>query len=146
MGVYDPNLCTPLAQTLGLLGLKGALVVHGSGLDEIAIHDSTEAAYFSEGVTSRIEICPEQAGLVRRPLEQIKGEEPAANAEVMERLFKGDGRQAHIEAVAVNAGALAWVCGKAGDIKSGTESALGAIASGRCHDRLLKWAELSHGA
>ena len=44
VGVYDPSLCLPLATTLGLLGVTAALVVHGGGLDEIALHGPTTAA------------------------------------------------------------------------------------------------------
>src|SRR5512135_727867 len=49
MGVYDPALCRPLALTLGLLGADTALVVHGEGLDEIALHGTTTAALWRDG-------------------------------------------------------------------------------------------------
>jgi anthranilate phosphoribosyltransferase len=146
MGVYDPGLCYPVAQTLGLLGLKGALVVHGSGLDEIAIHDVTRAAYYRDGETKEIEITPELAGLNRHPLDQITGHEPEENAAMIERLFKAEGKPAHVAAVAINAGALAWVFGKARDLEHGTKLASEAIESGRCYERLVRWAELSNGA
>lgn len=42
LGVFNPDLCEPLARVLGKLGLRHALVVHGSdGLDEVTITNST---------------------------------------------------------------------------------------------------------
>lgn len=38
IGVYSPDLLETVAQTLRLLGVKRACVVHGSGLDEAAVH------------------------------------------------------------------------------------------------------------
>src|SRR5439155_4796138 len=38
LGVPDPSLLRPIAETLDALGVERALVVHGSGLDEIALH------------------------------------------------------------------------------------------------------------
>ncbi|MDJ0766034.1 MAG: anthranilate phosphoribosyltransferase [Myxococcota bacterium] len=146
VGVYHPDLCAPIAQTLGLLGAKSAMVVHGSGLDEIAIHDVTRAVYYKDGVIKELEISPEQAGLRRYPLDQIRGSGPDENAAVLTRLFKGDGDEAHMAAVALNAGALAFVCGKAADLSHGAGLALAAIGSGRCYERLARWAELTHGA
>ncbi|WP_350609063.1 anthranilate phosphoribosyltransferase, partial [Pseudoalteromonas sp. 41-MNA-CIBAN-0057] len=41
LGVYDESLCLPMAQTLHTLGTKRAMIVHGSGTDEIALHGPT---------------------------------------------------------------------------------------------------------
>ncbi|GAL04768.1 anthranilate phosphoribosyltransferase [Photobacterium aphoticum] len=41
MGVYDKDLVRPIAETLAAMGMKRAAVVHGSGLDEVAIHGET---------------------------------------------------------------------------------------------------------
>lgn len=42
MGVYSKDLVRPIAQTMLQMGLKRAAVVHGSGLDEVAIHGETQ--------------------------------------------------------------------------------------------------------
>jgi len=38
LGVADPRMLRRIAQTLDAVGVKEALVVHGSGLDELALH------------------------------------------------------------------------------------------------------------
>ena len=43
LGVADPALLEPVATTLAGLGVERALVVHGAGLDEVALHGETEA-------------------------------------------------------------------------------------------------------
>ena len=43
LGVADPRLLRPIAETLRALGVERGLVVHGSGLDEMAIHGFTQA-------------------------------------------------------------------------------------------------------
>lgn len=146
MGVYDPRLCRPLALTLGLLGAEAALVVHGEGMDEVALHGATTAALWREGRLTELEITPEEAGLARQPLSALQGGGPAVNAAFLRDLLAGEGRPAHRDAVALNAGALAWVAGLADTVGDGVALALAALASGRPAVRLGRWAELSHGA
>jgi anthranilate phosphoribosyltransferase len=146
MGVYDPALCRPLAITLGLLGVEAALVVHGEGLDEIALHGATSAALWREGRVTELEITPEEAGLTRQPLDSLRGGNPATNAALLRALLSGKGHPAHRDAVALNAGALAWIAGMADTLGDGVALALETIATGRPMARLRSWAELSHGA
>src|SRR5690348_2686045 len=71
LGVPDSKLLRPIAETLRALKVERALVVHGSGLDEVAIHGFTQAVRLADGELEEIEITPEQAGLRRLPMEQI---------------------------------------------------------------------------
>src|SRR3954463_16756946 len=80
LGVADPALLRPIAETLRALGVERALVVHGSGLDEIALHGFTNAVALIDGDLEEHEITPEQAGLERMPKQQIAGGLPAENA------------------------------------------------------------------
>lgn len=146
LGVYDPALCAPLAATLGLLGCRAALVVHGAGLDEIALHGPTAAALLVDGVVRTLELAPEQAGLPRYPLTALAGGAPERNAELLAAALGGAGAPAHAAAVAINAGALAWISGAADDLAQGTARARAALESGRVADRLARLAEVSHGA
>jgi anthranilate phosphoribosyltransferase len=146
MGVYDPSLCLPLATTLGLLGVDAALVVHGGGLDEIALHGPTTAALWKDGRVQELELTPEEAGLARRPVESLAGGDISRNLELLAALLEGRGEPAHREAVALNAGAVAWLAGRADTLADGVALALEAIAGGGGARRLGRWAELSHGA
>ena len=146
VGVYAPSLCRPVAHTLGLLGCETALVVHGSGLDEVALHGPTRAALWKDGAVREITILPEDAGLERRPIEALRGGGPAQNAAWLRGLLAGESDGAGRDAVALNAGAVAWIAGAAPDLRTGTARARDAIASGHGAARLARWAELSHAA
>src|SRR5262245_748024 len=80
LGVADPTLLRPIAETLRALGVERALVVHGSGLDEVALHGFTKAVSLKLGALDEIEITPEQAGLARMPVQAIAGGSPEENA------------------------------------------------------------------
>lgn len=146
LGVYDPGLCRPLATTLGLLGVDTALVVHGGGLDEVALHAPTTAALWRHGQVTELELTPEEAGLRRHPVEALRGGDPAENAALLLALLRGEGAEAHQHAVALNAGALAWIAGRADTLGDGVTLAMDALERGGAADRLAAWAELSHGA
>src|SRR5207253_10564102 len=73
---YTTLFRSPIAETLRALGVERALVVHGSGLDEVALHGFTQAIQLGGGELEELEITPEQAGLKRTPLDQIKGGTP----------------------------------------------------------------------
>lgn len=145
LGVADPRLLRPIAETLRALGVERALVVHGSGLDEIALHGFTQAVSLADGVLEELEIIPEQAGLERRPIEQITGGLPAENAERLAALLCGRGGEADTSVVALNAGALLMTAGTAKDLKEGVAMALDAIRSGCANGLLRRFVEASRG-
>ena len=146
VGVYDPRWCRPLAETLGMLGCQRALVVHGSGLDELALHDPTHCALFADGAVSEFDLEPEEAGVDRVPVKALAGGDAAANAAWLGELAAGRGSEAHLQWVAFNAGALLWTAGRAKDIVEGTRQAMDALRSGRPAQTLARWRELSADA
>lgn len=74
VGVYDPKLVEPLARVLGRLGATSAFVVHGEGgLDEITITGATRMARLRDGAVDLLEITPEELGLQRARLEEVRG-------------------------------------------------------------------------
>lgn len=146
LGVYDPALCRPLALTLGLLGVETALVVHGGGLDEVALHAPTTAALWRHGQVTELEVTPEEAGLRRHPVEALRGGDPGENAALLLALLRGEGPEAHQHAVALNTGALAWIAGRADTLGDGVALAMAALERGGAAHRLASWAEASHGA
>jgi anthranilate phosphoribosyltransferase len=145
LGVANPSLVGPVARTLSALGVVRALVVHGAGLDEIALHDETEAMQVDHGVLTALTIRPEDAGLERRPVTSLKGGDPALNAERLKALLKGRGEAAESDTVALNAGALLATAGLAGDLREGVARARDAIAAGEPYKRLQMFVEASRG-
>lgn len=145
LGVPEPGLLLPIAETLRSLGLERALVVHGSGLDEVAVHGFTQAVLLSDGDLESFEITPEQAGLGRFPLESVSGGDPALNAKLLRQVLGGSADPAQSAIVAINAGALLFAAGRATDIRDGTDQARDSISSGRASAVLRNFIEASRG-
>lgn len=127
-GVYDPVLCPIFAQTFRELGVSCALVVHGSGLDEIAIHGPTQTACLSNGQITETILEPK----VREPLSAILGGDPEHNAEWLKEALQGRAIDAQNQAIALNAAALV---GLARGVDC-YEEALETLKSGKAYDKL----------
>jgi anthranilate phosphoribosyltransferase len=144
LGVAEPRLLEPVAAVLHALGVQRALVVHGGGLDEIALHDATEAARLDNGRIERITITPEQVGLERAPLGSIRGGGPEENAERLKALLMGQGSAAERDAVALNAGALLMTAGIVPNLRLGVTLALDTLLSGRAMRNLRTLVEITN--
>jgi len=145
LGVADPKLLRPIAETLRALGVIRALVVHGSGLDEVALHGFTQAILLDHDTLEEIEITPEEAGLRRLPVERIVGGSPRENGARLTRVLEGKAREADSSIVALNAGALLMTASVAPDLRRGVAMALDAMASGQAIDLLHRFVEASRG-
>lgn len=146
MGVYDPRLVAPLAETLGLLGCSAALVVHGAGHDELALHGSSTVARWQHGRLDTMVITPEGAGVQPAAPDALAGGDPADNAAWLLGLLEGHGTEAQVDAVALNAGALAWVTGQDATLPGAVARAREVIRGGAAAHRLHRLVELTHGA
>ncbi len=124
VGVYDPGLTAPLAEALRSLGAERALVVHGGGLDEIALHADTVGHQLDGGRIEPVRL-PGRAV----PLDALAGGDAEQNAQVLRRALGGEPGPV-AEAVARNAGAALWVAGRADDIEEGEVLAAEALARG----------------
>jgi anthranilate phosphoribosyltransferase len=146
MGIYDPALCEPAARTLQLLGRRIALVVHGSGMDEVALHGPTTGVLVRDGELRHITIDPGDAGLEPSGIEALAGAGPEANAEWLLAVLAGKGPAASMDAVALNAGTLAWATGTATTLRQAVQLARDALAGGGGLRRLERLVELSNDA
>lgn len=143
-GVYSEALVRPYAETLMRLGLKKGLVVHGSGLDEVAVHGPTQACLIREGTLSEILLTPQELGGKPFDLKQVLGGDAEMNLKALFDLLSGKGSEAYNTLVAVNAGALYWTAGRCNTPKEGTRLAMEVIKSGRARERLSNLATVSH--
>ncbi|WP_413477678.1 anthranilate phosphoribosyltransferase [Vibrio hibernica] len=139
MGVYDESLVRPIAKTLALMGLKRAAVVHGSGLDEVAIHGSTLVNEIINGEIIEYTLTPEDFGVQIHPLEEIKGGEPTENRDIITNILNGKGTEAQVSAVAVNVALLLRLFGQE-DLKANTQQAIEAMNSGRAYQLVTQLA------
>jgi anthranilate phosphoribosyltransferase len=131
IGVYAPELLMPFAKTLQLLGYQKALVIHGSGLDEFALHGNTQVVEVNGDELTQSSVCPADFGLENYPLDAITGGEPEENKILIENVLLGKGQAAHQAAVAMNTAALLKLCGKVATYAQGAEMAINAMQEQR---------------
>ncbi|WP_135304361.1 anthranilate phosphoribosyltransferase [Haloarcula amylovorans] len=139
LGVYDPDLVPIMAEALARLDVERALVVHGDGLDEIAIHGETTIAEVDGDSISEYSITPEDIGLETRDIERISGGSPEENAADLRGIVEGEITGAKREIILANAGAAIYVAGVAETHTEGVDLAREAIESG---DAAAKLADL----
>ncbi|MGD9592999.1 MAG: anthranilate phosphoribosyltransferase [Candidatus Berkiella sp.] len=144
VGVYDHKYCEILVKVLQQTGVQRALVIHGEGLDEIAIHGKTLGYYLKENEIVPFELSPTMAGLPYYPLDEIKGKDIAYNTQACLDLLQGKGSIAYRASVAINAGAILWLQDKVTCIKQGVEMAQSVMSTNRAFEKLNLLKELSH--
>jgi len=144
LGVYTPELLRPIASALQLTGVKRALVVHGSGLDEIALHGDTQVIELKDGQLTERTISPQDFGLKNYTLEDIKGGTPQENADYIEAILAGTGQEAHNAAVIINCAALLYLHDKADDLTTAAQLANEVLQSGKGLATLQQLVSLSN--
>lgn len=128
-GAFSPQWLRPMAEALGRLGTERAWVVHGQGLDEIALSGETRVVELDGDRIREFTITPEDAGLSRAPPEAVKGGDPGENAEALLALLEGVPGP-YRDIVLLNAAAALVVAGRVADLRAGAELAARAIDSG----------------
>jgi anthranilate phosphoribosyltransferase len=144
LGVYTPELIETLAKTLMLTGVKRAWVVHGSGLDEIALHGTTDLTEINNDQLVKKQISPEDFGLQRYPLSAIKGGTPRENADIITSILSGNGEDAHNAAVIINCAALLYLHDKTDSLKEAAQLASKVLASGKAAATLATLVSVSN--
>ncbi len=143
VGVYDATRVRLVAEALRQLGCERALVVHGGGLDEIALHGLTVGCELLHGTLRDLELAPEDFGARAAPLSAIVGGSPEDNARLLRSILSGEGDEAHADAVAVNAAALLSLAGVVDGHRDGYAQAHAILRSGAAWSRLERFAVLS---
>ena len=145
LGVYNEALCMPMAQTLKTLGTKRAMIVHGSGTDEIALHGPTTVVELNNGELTQYTLNPSDFDLANYSLEQLAGEGPQYNANASLEILQGKGTDAHNAAIVVNVAALLYLTGKAETLKEGAKQVQTLLSSGQAMNTLSAIIEVSNG-
>ena len=145
LGVADPKMLRRIAEVLAATEVGQALVVHGSGLDEVALHGPTRAIRLSNGAMTELEITPEDAGLARAPLEVVTGGDPQENAARLKALLAGKATGPEEDIVILNTAALLLTAGKADTLREGADQARDSLRSGRAGAVLDSFVEASNG-
>lgn len=140
IGVYSPELVLPIAETLKMLGYQRAAVVHGGGMDEVALHSATQVAELRDGDITCYQLTPDDFWLSDHPQESLAGGSPEENRDILTRLLQGKGQLAHEEAVAANVALLLKIFGHE-DLRHNARQALETIRSGKAWQHVVALAE-----
>jgi anthranilate phosphoribosyltransferase len=144
VGVFDRAWVEPIAQVLSNLGSEHAWVVHGQdGLDELSTTGPTTVAEVKDGRVNLLEVTPEDAGLTRTTLDELKGGDAKVNAEALSAVLAGE-PGAYRDIVLLNAAAALIVAGKVSSLKDGAAKASEAIATGGARRALDKLIEITN--
>jgi len=136
VGVYDPDLVAVLARALARMDVERALVVHGSGLDEIAIHGETTVAEVDGEGISEYTLTPAALGLEQAPVGAVAGGQPEDNATDMRAIVEGETEGPKRDIILANAGAALYIAGEADSLEAGVDLAREAIDSGAAAEKL----------
>ena len=144
IGVYDEKLTEVLARVLKNLGSKNALIVCGSdGLDEITITGKTKITELKDGEVRTYYINPEEFGMKRCDITDIKGGSAKENAEIILSVLKGE-HGPRRDIVLLNAAAALVVASKAKNVVEGIKLAGESIDSGKALRKLHQLIEVTN--
>ncbi len=145
LGVYGKNWVEPVAAALLANRAVAAWVVHGDGgLDELSTTGPSFVASIKGGNLTSFEVTPEDAGLKRSTMADLKGADPAYNAGRLRTVLDG-ARDPYRDVVLLNAAAALIVAGRADTLKLGADLAAREIDSGRAKATLAKLISVSNG-
>jgi len=143
LGVFSEALLKPMALALKDMGVQRAFVVHGSGLDELALHGPTSVVEVKGGQTSEFVVDPSEVGADAAGIEELRGGDAPENARKLRDILGGRDRGAGARAVALNAAAGLVLAGKQTDWRDAYGSARHFLAAGSGEKLLDRWVEAS---
>ncbi|WP_297212484.1 MULTISPECIES: anthranilate phosphoribosyltransferase [Thermodesulfovibrio] len=144
LGVFSKNYMEIIAKVLMKLGAENLMVVHSEdGLDEISLTGKTYVVRVRDGRIENDTISPEDAGLKRVCLTELKGGDKRQNAEIIVNILKGKEGPAR-EMVLLNAAAALQIAGKAENLQKGIEIARETVDSGKAYNKLQELKILSN--
>lgn len=142
IGVFSPDVTDLMAEVLGNLGSKHAMVFHGlHGLDEMSTLGETKVSELADGKVTSYTVTPEELGLKRSTPEDLSpgGEHSVAdNVHALLSVLHGE-KGPKRDIVVLNAAAALKVAGKAESLAEGIKMAEEAIDSGKATDALERF-------
>jgi anthranilate phosphoribosyltransferase len=139
IGVAERRLLDVVGGVAALL-LDFALVVYGSGVDEVSTEGPTEVVEVRRGTVERYVVTPEDFGIQKTPIPRAYGKEEAVALALAG--LRGEHKEAET-AIAANAAAALYVAGVVKDLRDGYELAVKTIREGAAYRKLLETVEAS---
>ena len=138
IGVADRRYVERIAEAVRMMGSARNLVVHSEdGLDEISTTGVTAVVevFAGQGYDRHYEIAPEEFGMTRVTIEELRGGDAEQNAALLRRVLDGEPGP-HLDVVLLNAGAALYIAERAPDIAEGVAAARAAVAGGAARAKL----------
>lgn len=145
LGVYQPELVRMVGDILAEMGFDHALVVHGvDGLDEMSPTGKTSVAEVRDGEVERYDVVPEDFGIERCSLEELRGGTPTENARILREILSGEERGPKRDIALLNAAGALYVGGSVSSIEDGVERAAQLIDDGEAERQLQRLIDRSN--
>ena len=145
IGVCDPNLIQPIAQSLCQLGTRKGIVLHGrEKLDEAGLADLTDLAVVENQQVRLMAINPEELGLKAAPTGELRGGDVGENAAILKAVLQGKGTRSQQDVVALNAALALYVGESVTELNQGVSIAKDILQSGLAWNKLAQLAQFLH--
>jgi anthranilate phosphoribosyltransferase len=145
VGVYTPKMVETIAKVMAGLDVKRGFVVSGDNfMDEFNLAGESTVAEIKDGEVSVFTVKPEDFGLTRCALDDLRGGEGPENAKITRAILDGSEQGAKREAILLNAGATLYIGGLADSIADGIKLAAESIDSGKALAVLNRMVEMSN--
>ena len=139
LGVFNKELCRPMAAVLARLGSTHVLVVHAQdGLDEISLAAPTHVAELRDGEIIEYRVQPEDFGIKSQSLIGLNVEDAQGSLALIRDALgrrKTESGQKAADMIVLNAGAALYAADVASSLKQGVEMAHDALHSGLAWDK-----------
>ena len=145
VGVYSPALTEKIAKAMSKLGVERGFVISGNdNMDEFTLSGTTTVSEINGDDVKTYEVTPEQFGLKRVSLEELRGGDGVQNAAITKAILSGEEKGAKRDIVLLNAGATLYIGGVADSIESGVKLAAETIDSGKAMKKLEELVRVSN--
>lgn len=143
LGVFSPRWLQPITEVMRDLGSEAIWVVHGNGMDEITTTGVTHVTALENGQIRNFELTPEDFGVGRATIDELKGGDGEVNAKAL-RAVLGGAKNAYRDIALCNAAASLVIAGKAADVLEGMILATQSLESGSAASVLDKLVAVSN--
>ena len=138
LGVASENLLEPMGTALLKMGMKRAIVVHGSGgLDEASLQGENKLVFIDNGEIRFSKINISDFNHENISNEKLVVSDSESNEEILRSVLNGSGQKSHIYVVALNSALVLWAAGIEDDLNEGFNKALFSINQGEPWNKFL---------
>lgn len=143
LGVYAKQWVRPLAEVLKFLRSEHVLIVHSvDGLDEISSVAETYVAELKDGKITEYTVKPEQFGLKRGKLDDLRVNTVEHSLEKVKRALT-DTHSPEADIVSLNAGAAIYAANLCATLEQGVHMAQDIIGTGLAYEKLKELASFT---